>query len=491
MRFRLPRLAKGTYTGSVTVSDPNALDAPQRITITATVGGSVPDKLDLFAKPGSTPATATFTSNAAVTSTVTTDNGGAWLSVASVSGGSGSGAASDLPILTYRISANPSGLAEGTYTGTVKTTGGATNSYDTRTIPVTFKVTSQPIAVAAPTTVGFRIAANSAKQTLGFYVNNISSGTLTISGVTPTGAPAWLTTQVNDNLVLLTADPAGLQPGVYTTTVAVATNAANTGLTVPVSLEVPATGAPIAGAQGAVNNTIYEQGDNIAPGAIVSLFGEQLTTGTPVGASHVPLDTQMGGARVLVNDVPAPLFYVAYNQINFQLPFETSPGQATIRVERDGQKGNATYVTVAASAPRVLRTWIKDYGVVVNQDGSLVMATTVGIPSHPAKPGDVLVIWGSGLGQSTPPLATGAGAPGTEPLARVPNVRVRLGTRFFDDNVVVIPDYAGYAPFLVGSFQINFKVPENAPKGLEVPLTVEIGDPGAPLPSNRVIVAIQ
>src|ERR1700694_5600279 len=37
-------LTKGTYTGTVTVTDPNAVDAPQFVTVTALVGGNVPDK---------------------------------------------------------------------------------------------------------------------------------------------------------------------------------------------------------------------------------------------------------------------------------------------------------------------------------------------------------------------------------------------------------------------------------------------------------------
>src|SRR5260370_41785257 len=45
-------LAKGTYTGLITVSDSNAIDAPQFVTVTVAVGGSVPDKLEYFVPPG-------------------------------------------------------------------------------------------------------------------------------------------------------------------------------------------------------------------------------------------------------------------------------------------------------------------------------------------------------------------------------------------------------------------------------------------------------
>src|SRR5213078_1536918 len=53
-------LAKGIYTGVVTVSDPNAVDAPQDITVTVQVGGAVPDKVDLYVAPNGSTAETTF-----------------------------------------------------------------------------------------------------------------------------------------------------------------------------------------------------------------------------------------------------------------------------------------------------------------------------------------------------------------------------------------------------------------------------------------------
>src|SRR5689334_17329707 len=39
-------LAKGIYTGSITLKDPNAVDAPQTVTVTVQIGGGVPDQLN-------------------------------------------------------------------------------------------------------------------------------------------------------------------------------------------------------------------------------------------------------------------------------------------------------------------------------------------------------------------------------------------------------------------------------------------------------------
>ena len=63
-------------TGIVTVSDPNAVDAPQTITVTAQIGGGVPSSLTVYAAPGGT-RDVSFATNSQLGSTVKTNDGGA------------------------------------------------------------------------------------------------------------------------------------------------------------------------------------------------------------------------------------------------------------------------------------------------------------------------------------------------------------------------------------------------------------------------------
>src|SRR5580704_6568268 len=60
--FQTSSLAAGTYTGTITLSDPNAVDSPQTITVTAQVGGDVPSDLVFYLAPSGT-TSVTFTSN--------------------------------------------------------------------------------------------------------------------------------------------------------------------------------------------------------------------------------------------------------------------------------------------------------------------------------------------------------------------------------------------------------------------------------------------
>jgi uncharacterized protein (TIGR03437 family) len=256
-----------------------------------------------------------------------------------------------------------------------------------------------------------------------------------------------------------------------------------------VQLDVIAAGPPVAAFQGVVNNATFEAGDVLAQGGIVALFGEQLTTGTQVVAQSLPLTTDLGGVRVLVNDQPAPVYFVSYNQINFQIPYNAAPGDAVIRVEREGQRGNPISARIAASVPRVLRLGIGDYAIAVNQDGSFPMPPTAGINSRPARRGETLVIYALGLGPTGPAVPSGTGAPAS-PLAVAPgNWRVAFGFAgpFGGEAAEVTPLFAGLTPAFVGLYQINVTIPENSPRGAAVPIAL-IGDNGS---SNRVTVAVQ
>jgi uncharacterized protein (TIGR03437 family) len=273
--------------------------------------------------------------------------------------------------------------------------------------------------------------------------------------------------------------------------VTVTSNAANSPLIIPVQLDVPAQGAPFSFFGGAVFNAVApSSGPNVlAQGAIVSLFGEQLSLSAPQGAATLPLGTTLAATSVFVNGQPAPIFYASYDQVNFQIPYNAAIGDGTIRVDRSGQRGNSISVTIVKAAPRILSLGIKDYGIIVNQDGSFPIPATPGIASHPAKAGDVLVIYAVGLGPTNPPVASGAGAPATPPLATVASTNkvVFGGGGFFGDGVVATPSFVGLTPNFVGLYQINVTVPAGTQRGDSIGLYLA-GDDG---PSNRVTIAIQ
>jgi uncharacterized protein (TIGR03437 family) len=487
-------LPAGTVTGIVTVSDPNAVDAPQTITVTVQIGGGVPASLDVYVAPGATRDLG-FSANSQLGASVKTNDGGAWLSLSL--DGSGS---FRFPYL-YRVHLAPTAaMGQGTYPATI-TTAGSSFAADNKAIPVTMRVTTQPIAQPSTSHIVVRLAQGAPAWSTAITLANLGQGSLHIQAAKTSGA-TWITaaTYSVGGLIpdgaAVTIDPKGLSPGTYSDAVAITSNAvAYTGaqgdtasLTVKVDLEIIAAGAPVVDFQGVLDNAIFNPGDSIARGDIVAVKGQQLSMVAPASGTAPPVKTQVADTQVLLNGVPIPLFYTSYGQINCQIPTDAPAGTATLQVKRtDGQASNLVTVNIGARAPRLLRFNIADYGAIVNgQDGSypLPAGAIPGSNTHAASPGDTLIIYAIGLGDTNPFVATGAAAP-SNPLAwltTIPTVNFGGGI----GGAIATPDFAGLSPTSAGLYQINVRIPQLAPKGT-VYVTVAFGDST----SNPVSIEIQ
>ncbi len=496
-------LAAGSYTGTVTVTAPNTVDAPQTITVTVQVGGDLPSSVNAYAAPGYT-NDISFTASVPVAMQATTKDGGAWLSV-SVSGGgsfnfdyaSQAGTAQALALnaagtfaynYPYRIRLQPpAGMALGTYTGTVT----ATSAFapDNTSVPVTMHLVNQPIIQAGIAQLQIRLAQGAPDYTASIPLSNLGPATLTIQNADVGGAQ-WITSTANSaSTVALTINPGSLAAGTYNTTVTIASNAANGNIAVPVSLQVVPQGAPLIYYQGVLDNATYIPGDTVTPGDVMIVKGEQLSFSSNHldNSSTVPLPTQLGGASVLVNGETAPLYYASsfYSQLAFQMPVDIASGTALVQVERDGTIGNTVSVNVASRAPKILPAAIAgNFGIITFPDyvtWALPVGAYPGVTSRPATAGDVLTIWCIGLGATSPSVASGVGSPSAEPLARlVDTPQVNIG------GVLVTPAYAGLTPGAVGLYQVNVEVPAGLPTGI-VPMLLEF--PGSN--SNSVNIPIQ
>ncbi len=481
-------LSRGQYTGVVTLTDPHAIDAPQTFTVTIQVGSAVPDSLDLYVPPTGS-ASSTFTTGSLLNTSVQNQAGAPAVSIAAPNVGTFATS------FSYVVSTVTAGTAVGHYQANISVTG-SKSAVDNKLFPVRVHVTTDPIADfissapidrgTQPRTLAFRIAQGSNQQVQYVTFTNLGQGTLTFSTVS--GAPAWLTTKALTSTILqLTADATGMNAGVYTATISVATNAKNGAVSVPVQLTVLTSGPPVISYQGVVDNALFKAGDAVAPGGIVAIFGDQLRTGAPAQATSLPLQTTLGGVSVSVNGGPAPVYYVSANQINFIMPYATPAGTATVQVSRDGQAGNTVTVAVVAQAPRLLRLGIGDYPIATFPDGATFpLPVGSGLPSRPAKSGDVLIFYSLGFGQTNPPASDGVAAP----FAQVPgSPKMIIGQSSLPDSgVTITPDYVGLTPGLVGLYQVNVTIPEAVPKGDTVSATLDFG---GGVFSNRVVIAIQ
>ena len=203
----------------------------------------------------------------------------------------------------------------------------------------------------------------------------------------------------------------------------------------------------------------------LAPGQIFSINGEGL--GPPSGAvgqfdSNGSLERQVSGVAVLVNGMPAPVYFASGGQVNAQAPYSLQQAsQARVRVSYAGELSNEVVTSVAATAPGLFE-YPGEQGRVlaVHADGSL------NAPGHPARAGDIVVLYATGEGVTTPPAGDGvrAAEPYPQPAAEV---TLLIGGQPADLL------YAGSAPDFVGLMQINARVPGGVSG--EVPVTLAAG----------------
>jgi uncharacterized protein (TIGR03437 family) len=469
------------YTGIVTVTAPNTVDAPQTITVTVLIGGAVPSTVNAYVPPGSVvsgsyePSNTSipFTTNNYLTGKVSTQDGANWLKLTL------SGAGSVQSTYPYSIVLSPqaTNTAGNTYTGSIVTSGSAF-APDNKTIAVTMNVTTQPIAQASASQVSETLAAGAPVGYGAVTLTNIGQGTLSISGATATGS--GISTTVSGTTVLVAFDPTNLTPNTYTGSVSIASNAANSPTVVPVTFQVEAAGAPWVYYQGVVDDAVFGgSGFPVTPGDVIALFGDQLSFQAAVAGPTPPLATTLGGASVYVNGEQAPLYFSSYGQINFQMPTDTATGTALVQVKTNGQLGNEVSVSVASRAPRLLLLYgTGGYGAIVDASQgngyNLPMPSTISEPgfiTQPASRGDVLTIYAIGLGPTSPSVAAGEPAPAAEPLARLTSTPTvvfsvnRIGTPV---QVSVTPDqvaYAGLSPNYAGLYQVNVAIPQDCPTG--------------------------
>jgi uncharacterized protein (TIGR03437 family) len=202
-------------------------------------------------------------------------------------------------------------------------------------------------------------------------------------------------------------------------------------------------------------------GAPVAPGSIASLFGK-ITGSQTTAAQSYPLPLKLGETEVLVDGKAVPLYYASPGQINLQVPAAQPAGQALAEVRVGGQVIARAPVTVIPNAPGIF--------AVTNQDGRL------NAPATPARRGQVLHIFGTGVGAVTPAIDDGVPAP-AQPLSigLVPP-NVFLGSR------QLVVQFSGLAPGTAGGWQIDVLVPGDSPTGDNLPLVVVSGATSNPIP---------
>jgi len=236
----------------------------------------------------------------------------------------------------------------------------------------------------------------------------------------------------------------------------------------------PSLGPPSLPDYSVVNGASFVTYMPIAPGAIATLFGTDFATG-PAAATTTPLPTVLGETSVTFNGIPAPLFYVSAGQINVQAPFELPMGTATVQVKRGNLVSAVRSVSVNPISPGIfVMDQTTKAGAILHADFTLVSS------SSPARPGESLLIFCTGLGAVRGAVKSGDRAPSTPPLAdTITTPVVSIGGQ------LAPVTFSGLAPGFIGLYQVNVVVPAGVGAGNQ---SVQITTGG--IVSNTATVAV-
>lgn len=278
--------------------------------------------------------------------------------------------------------------------------------------------------------------------------------------------------------------PASDIQGVGRVAVVVFNPSASAGASIPASFVIgPAPAISNGGLVSAADTRIA----GASPGAFVSLYGLNLA-GALSQAVDVPWPYTLGGVTVTVGSGTVPLYFVSPSVINFQVPFSTNPRQTQSVTVSQGTLVSATAPLAMSPVTPALFTTNQQgtgQGAIRIADATAAIAAPAGMfdGSRPAKAGEFISIYCTGLGVVTPSGTAGAGALATPPLqTTVATPIVTIG------NIVgATVQFSGLTPGLAGLYQVNVKVPDGVTPGNAVPLSLTISG----VQSNTVTVAIQ
>jgi uncharacterized protein (TIGR03437 family) len=365
---------------------------------------------------------------------------------------------------------------------------------------------NNPITAAHPAVPGSQV-----------YLLAIGLGTTNPAQVTnmiaTAQAPTTQAVQVMVGSKMVQPDYAGLfvggTPGVYQVSFKVPVDAAIGNQPVTISVggltsnsQTLVVAPPVPVINAIVNGATFKAGANpAAANSFVSLFGTDFGTENTTG--NIFPATTFNGVSVLVNGAAIPLYFVVGTggQINIVLPSELgSSGSATVEVKTADGTSAPFSLPLTADSVGIFR--IADPSKASRENGAVLfsntawkvmplsMATALGLPScasvttasvcgKPAKVGDQIQIYLTGLGKATPNgdpngkvLATGSLAPtdGSVLYKTVETPVVKIG------GVPAVVSFSGIAPGNAGQYQINVAVPDGVKPNDDVTLEIEMPD---------------
>ena len=231
---------------------------------------------------------------------------------------------------------------------------------------------------------------------------------------------------------------------------------------------------PTIAPNGVVDAATGKAGQGFAPGSFISIFGSNLSDATevystpslPISLSYGSITFDAGGLSL-----PGHIHFVSPEQINVQIPWEFA-GQKSVQMSVMSNYLYSDYYTVPLSSYSP-GFFTNSNNAAARDSGTIVTSAT------PAKRGDTVELYVSGLGAVSNTPASGDPASSTVLSNCASTPTVTLG------GVNLPVSFAGLAPGFIGLYQVNAAIPSNAPTGVQQ-LVISIGGISSP-PANLAV----
>lgn len=189
------------------------------------------------------------------------------------------------------------------------------------------------------------------------------------------------------------------------------------------------------------------------------------------------LPTELDGVSVTLDGKPAYISYISPGQINILIPVATAQGPVQLQTVNNGLSSGTISVQVQLVAPAFFLFGDGKHIAAIHADGTPIGPAGLLSNSTPAKPGEIIVLFANGFGQTTPPIPDGKLVTSPAPLTAPPTITVGSAPA----NVL----FAGLTG--TGLYQINIKLPTTTPDG-DIPVVAQVGGQTSP---NGAVVAVQ
>jgi uncharacterized protein (TIGR03437 family) len=231
-----------------------------------------------------------------------------------------------------------------------------------------------------------------------------------------------------------------------------------------------------------VNGASYQPG--IEAGSWVMIQGANLANTYPgrtwrsdeVVNGNLP--TALDGVSVTIDGKPAFVYYISSTQINVQAPSDSAVGTVSVVVDNNGNISAPAAAQLQAVAPAFFMYPGTNYAVASRLPDYALLGDPSAVPgSVAAKPGDTVVLWGTGFGATLPALAAGTTVSGAPAVVTAPTVTVG-GTAVPVIGTVLTAGSAGL-------YQVTIQLPATVPTGA---VAVQASAGGVPTQTGVLLV---